>query len=162
MSSGPALTDLSAAALLQAPYLAGMVRLVAARRRSLRAADIPPIAPDALAAIPACAWEDLRVSLRPSVQVVISPWPVLSLWNGRVPASGCPSNRGEEVLVVRCADSVAMHPLPPGGAAFVSALRCGATFADARATARQVPGFEVIEVLALLFSTQSIARLERA
>jgi hypothetical protein len=154
------MANLSAAALLRAPYLADLVRFAAARRRSLRAPDVPPIAPEALASIPVCAWEDVRAVLRPSVQVVASRWPILSLWEGRASGSELPG-LGEEVLLVRRADAVAMHLLPTGGAAFVSALRGRATFAQARAAGLEVPGFDLVEVLALLFSTQAIAALER-
>lgn len=160
MSTGPALADLSAVELLQAPYLADMVRLAAARRRSLRVPDLPPIAPEALAAIPVCAWEDLRALLRPSVQVVASAWPILSLWEGRLAAESLPGG-GEDVLIVRRGDELAMHRLPRGGAAFLSALRKRATFAQARSEALRVPGFDLVEVLALIFSTEVIAGLDR-
>src|SRR5262249_49872691 len=98
------------------------------------APDVVPLAAQKFASVPAEGLARMRVKLHPSVSIISSRHPVYSIWYANqdidryVPiAPWAP----EAALVARPDLDVEVHKLPAGGAAFVTALAQGGTFADA-------------------------------
>lgn len=112
-------------------YLADMARLERARRTAYHAADAQALGAEAFRNVPADALDGALIALHPSATVLRSPHPVFSIWrnvNGEVvDVQAGP----EDVLVARPDDEVEMRALPPGAAAFLTALGRGATLAEA-------------------------------
>lgn len=120
------------------PYLADVARLEAARTRAYHAADVQPLAAAAFSEIDPQAVGNLRLTLHPSLQVLRSVHPVVTIWamnSGELELGPVDPDAAEDALVLRPALAVAVRALPPGGAAFLLALSGGATLADAAANA---------------------------
>jgi Putative DNA-binding domain len=145
------------------PYLGDVARLEAARTRAYHAADAEPLSADELASLPPCAWEETRVSLHPSVQIVRSRYSVVSIWEAHR-EDGAPSDlhasSPEDALVVRPGLGVEIHRLPPGGAVFLSKLLERATFREAaRKAGASDRDFDLVTGLAALLVGRVIVGL---
>ncbi|MBD1599628.1 DNA-binding domain-containing protein [Pseudomonas typographi] len=129
------------------PYLADVVRLETARSQAYHAADAPPLAAAALAAVPAQQLLGLRLTLHPAARVVRSAWPILTLWEmntGARPWAELDHWRGEHVLVARPHLNVVCHRLGEGQAMFLHALGAHLTLSQACEQAqREHPGFNL-------------------
>ncbi len=136
------------------PYLADTARLEWARQEALFAADAAPLAPAALAAVPAEAVAGVAFDLHPSARLVTSRFPVLRIWQANQPGNATVprvdvSAGGEAVLVLRPDGAVHNHPLSPGDLALLRALGDGAPLAVAAASAAAAePGFDLQHALA--------------
>lgn len=114
------------------PYLADVARLELALRAAYHAADADPLAPERLAALPPERLMAARLTIAPAVRALASPWPILDIWRrNAVPGAPKPGTGPQEVLVTRPGFDPEALALPPGGAAFVTALQAGATVAAA-------------------------------
>ena len=136
------------------PYLPDVARLELARGGAYHAADAEPLPPEGLAQ----AAQDpagSRLELHPSVQLIASRFPVVSIWRtnqlGETPAP-LKADQAETALVLRDrAFEVPVQAIGPGDAAFVQGLRDGATLlACAAAAARVEPGHDPGPLLARL------------
>ncbi len=140
----------------EVPYLADVARLEAARTRAFHAADTVPLPPVAFSSLPAADLEGLRLRFCPSVAIVRSPHPIVTIWAMNADdAEPVPIEdwRGEDALVSRDGFEVAVRRLPPGGAVFLSCLLAGETLADAARTAIDETGaFDLAENLAGLIA----------
>jgi hypothetical protein len=116
------------------PYLADVARLEAARTRAYHAADATPLAPDDFAGLDPQAIGSLRFRLHPSLQVVRSAHPVVTIWAMNA-GDGEPAPVDfavcEDALVLRPQFDVVVRTLPPGGAALLLALSADATLSEA-------------------------------
>jgi len=146
------------------PYLGDVARIEAARGRAYHAADATPIEPAAFAGILSEELDDLEVRLHPSVSVIESRYPIVSIWKvnndpGRVtPIAPWAS---EAALVARPFMEVEVHRLPVGTAAFLSSLATGGTMAEAvEAGAAATPEFNLVESLALLITSNVVTGIE--
>ena len=121
------------------PYLADVARLEAARTRAYHAADATPVGAGELAMLAADAISGLRVELHPSLQIVRSKHPVVTIWamnaGERAPAP-IETWNAEDALIVRPHLDVEVRLLPPGGAAFLRALAEGRSLGEAAGAAR--------------------------
>ena len=130
------------------PYLADVARLELALRRAYHAADAAPISPEALAAVPPEKLADVTVTLAPAVQILSSPWPIHAIWTwNTVPGAPKPEAGAEDVLITRPGFDPQADRLPPGGAAFFTALRDGASIGAALAAGPD--GFDLTSALTL-------------
>lgn len=116
-------------------YFADVAALEWAREESARAADAAPLDLQALGAITAEAAPALRFSIHPSVRLVASRWPVLTIWQahqepGEV-ASVDLGSGAEHVLVWRARGAQQLECLPPAEFRLLEALQDGATLGDA-------------------------------
>jgi hypothetical protein len=113
-------------ALAHLPYLADTARLEQARRLSFHAADATPIDAKTLLDIPESSLPLAHFHLHPSMHLISSPYPVLSIWryNATDDQSPLPAHE-EDVLVARPFDLVEMRTLPAGGIGFLQALQAG-------------------------------------
>jgi len=142
------------------PYLADIARLEWAWHEAYHAADAEPMSQDALAALGARS-ENIALELHPSVGLIRSDYPIITIWEltmrdgeqepGRLPADS------EDAFVLRPELEVTVRRLPPGGAAFIDALRGGATLPVAAASALdQVPEFDLAANLAGLMRSGAL------
>lgn len=111
------------------PYLSDVARLERAWLEAYHAPEADPLRPEALAAIPSNEVAGLAFGLHPSLRLVRSRFPILTIWRMNV-ADGVPAPvdlaaGGEDVLVARPAAAVELRAIPPGGFDFVEALREG-------------------------------------
>jgi hypothetical protein len=116
------------------PYLGDIARLEAARTRAYHAADAAPIDVDELAALGSRAWAEARVVLHPSIELISSAYPIVTIWKAhqRQKRRGLIDGaQSEDALVARPKFAVEIYRLPPGGAVFMSELVKGATFREA-------------------------------
>ena len=119
------------------------------------------IPPEALAGLPPDHLVLSRIAIAPAVRVVSSPWPVFGIWRRNSMADAPkPEMRAEDVLIVRPEFDPRPVPLPPGGAAFVTALRKGCRVGDALDEAGGTPGFDLTDTLTALIAGAGITGLE--
>lgn len=130
-----------------APYLADVVRLEAARTRAYHAADAEPIGPDAFATLDPDRLDRLVVALHPSVEIVRSRYPLVTIWAmnaGEAELGPIEDWSGQDALVARPAMEVTARRLPPGGGAFLEGLARGRPLGvAARRAARTDPDFDL-------------------
>lgn len=115
------------------PYLADVARLEYARGRAYHAADAEPLPRAAFAALPPGRIGSARVILHPSVGVVASSYPVLSIWevNQDRAVRAVPHWGAEAAVVARPFLEVETRRLLPGTDIFLLALQAGSTIAEA-------------------------------
>lgn len=115
------------------PWLADVARLELARGVAFHAADAEAVGPAALgAADPAV----LRLRLHPSVRLVASAWPVVSIWQAHQPGGppGAVTPGAERALVARDpGGAVIVAPLDAPGHAVLDALGRGVPLGRAAA-----------------------------
>lgn len=139
------------------PYLPDVARLEAARTRAYHAADARPISPDALAALDPAQIGDLYVTLHPSLRIVRSRFPVVTIWAmnaGEAELGPVDETQAEDALVMRPEFNVFVTQLPPGGAAFLLGLAAGKNLAAAAgASIADHPAFDLTANLAGLINS---------
>jgi hypothetical protein len=138
------------------PYLADVARLEAARTRAYHAADATPVGAAELARLESEALIGLRVQLHPSLEIVCSKHPIVTIWTmncgERAPAA-IETWSPEDALIVRPHLEVEVRLLPPGGAAFLDALAQGQSLGEAAdAAIAGSPEFDLTGNLAGLIS----------
>lgn len=112
-------------------YLADCARLDLGFRHSYHAADSTPLDPARLQDEPDKVMA-LKLQLMPPTRVICSPWPLFDIWRfSMVPDAPKPRAIAQNVLITRPEFDPAPHELPPGGAAWLTALQQGQTLAEA-------------------------------
>jgi hypothetical protein len=146
------------------PFLSDVARIEVARGRAYHAADATPIEPAAFAGLLSEELSDLEVRLHPSVSVIESRYPIVSIWKvNNDPGRATPIApwASEAALVARPFMEIEVHRLPPGTAAFLSSLAIGGTMAEAvEAGAAATPEFNLVESLALLITSNVVTGIE--
>jgi hypothetical protein len=147
------------------PFLADVARLELARGRAYHAADARPLPREDFSALDADKLAVTGARLHPSVELLTSPYPIVSIWRAHQ-EEGEPhlsSWQPEAALVVRPGLDVEVHLLPAGGYQFLTALSQGASLARAAVVAgAETPSFNVVKNLAMLIETQVVAKLVAA
>jgi hypothetical protein len=116
------------------PYLADVARLEAARTRSYHAADATPVVASQFATLDTGAVEGIRIDMHPSIGIVRSPYPIVTIWamnSGERELVPIEDWCGEDALIARPYLEVEVRALPPGGAAFLLALADGWSLGEA-------------------------------
>lgn len=134
-------------------YLADIAELESAYCRAYHAADVPPAA--VYLAANRRALDRLTLRLHPSVSLVESRFPVVSIWetNQRDDDNAPIQWKAESALIARPDMDVEVWRLPPGGYVFLSALVNGSEFAEAAAAANRAGDFDLAASLDLLTKT---------
>ena len=144
-------------------YLPDVIRLEAARSFAYHAADAEPLSTADLAAVPPERLAALVFQPHPSLSILRSPHPVVTLWAmnaGALPLAPIRDWVGEDALVVRPQMTVEVHRLPPGRAAFFVALATGLTLGEAvGAGVADAPAFDLAANLAALITTGAFVQL---
>lgn len=145
------------------PYLADVARLETARTRAYHAEDATPVDPAAFRAIPPDDVGALQVRLHPSMEIVRSAHPIVSIWamnSGLAALAPIEDWRGEDALIARPQLDVEVRALPPGGGAFLLALAAGRPLAAAsKAAAVDATDFDLTANLAGLFGSGLVVEL---
>jgi hypothetical protein len=127
------------------------------------AADAMPL-PLAELARAADRAEDAVLALHPSLGVVRSSYPIVSIFELNGQDGDVPPMRlegGEDALVARPRLNVEMRRLPAGDATFILALKAGRTIGEATASALgEAPDFDLQANLAGLIATGGIVAAE--
>jgi hypothetical protein len=145
-----------------ANYLADIAALEAARTRAYHAADAKPLARDAFTAISPDQWPDLQLELHPSVELLKSAFPVVSVWqanrNGDDNAIGIWAV--ECALVARPHLQVEVWPLSVGIYEFLAALAAGQSVGAAIShAASDASDFDLGECFKTLISADIVVGL---
>jgi hypothetical protein len=150
------------------PYLADVARIERAWTEAYHAREAIPLAADQLTEISSDQAADICFKLHPTLRIVRSRFPALTIWRMNV-ADGVPSpidleSGGEDALVLRAAADVEVRSMPLGGVEFLTALGCGETLIEASKSALQVdPHFDLAANLASLIGAGAfIACRERS
>ncbi len=144
------------------PYLADVARLEYARGVAYHAADRDPLPPASFAALDKGRLADFTVTLHPSVVIVTSAFPILSIWLANQSETVTPLRHraAELALVSRPYFDVETRRLQPGTDAFLSALKGGATIGAAvEAGAEASTDFSAAEALATLLGANIAVEL---
>lgn len=146
------------------PYLADVARLEWLRQKTILAAESEPMNFDAFTENPPFDAEALRLVLHPSVHFLASRHEVLTIWRfAQRPDSEQLSldGRGENVMLWREEDEVAMASLDPATFACVAALGQGASLCQAHAEAAALDvDFDLASCLASLIGNGLIIGVE--
>jgi hypothetical protein len=147
----------------EVPYLPDVARIEAARSRAYHAADATPIRADEMAALDADVAASWRFDLHPSLEIVRSKHPVVTIWamnRGERALAPIETWRAEDALIVRPHLDVEVRLLPPGGAAFLYALSAGRTLGEtAEAALADCPEFDLTRNLAGLIDWGLVRRV---
>ena len=142
----------------QMRWIGDLARLEFAMRDSYHAADGE--APDAaaLASIPPDQLGETCFALPPSLRVIRSDWPVLSIWRRALdPEAPQAQPGGEDVLILRPGYDPEPHLLAPGDAAFIAALIWGARLSEAAEIATdEAPDHDPTPILTLLMQSNAL------
>lgn len=143
------------------PYLPDVARLERARVEAYHAAEAAPIETAALADVCPTDFAQLRLRLHPSLRVVRSAYPVITVWQMNL-AGGTPApvdifGDTQDALVVRPHADVEVRTMPPGAAPFVQSLLTGMTVIDATTRAiSECASFDLTGTLSALFDMNAV------
>lgn len=115
-------------------YLPDVIRLEAARGKAYHAADVAPLDAAKLAALPPERLADLVFVPHPSLSILRSPHPLVTIWAmnaGEAELRPIEDWTAEDAMVARPQMTVEVRRLPPGGAVFLQALASGERLATA-------------------------------
>lgn len=120
------------------PWLAEVARIERAWLDAYHAADVPPLSPQDLAAVPPERLGEIVLVRHPATHITRSPYPAVSIFaanrsNG--PVGPIEATGPEAALVTRPVLDVTVRILPPGGFTFLGHLIKGETFGAAVAAA---------------------------
>ncbi|HYZ40857.1 MAG TPA: DNA-binding domain-containing protein [Stellaceae bacterium] len=146
------------------PYLADIARVERAWLDAYHAADLAPLPPEHLAAVPAEALADVVFVPHPAARVVHSQFPAMSIFA---------ANQGdglvvrienfvpEDTLITRPDQEVAVRLLPAGGAEFLTQLMLGRPLGDAATGALEAsPDFDLASNIAGMIEAGVFAALQ--
>jgi hypothetical protein len=144
------------------PWLADVARLEWSWLESYHSADAAALSPDALASLPPERAGTIVFAIHPSLRLVRSRFPVLTIWsmNSGLRELGPVDFEagGADALVLRPDAEVAVQALPPGAYAFVKALVGGKILATAMAAALDdAPDFDLAANLRALIAAGAFA-----
>ena len=129
------------------PYLADVARLERAWSEAYHAADARPMTLDELARIPPDAFGGIHLELHPSLRLVRSQFPIVTIWQMNLEGGVLASvdlSIAENALVVRPMVDVEVRNLDGGSSTFVDFLVRGASPAEAAMQALALsPKFDV-------------------
>jgi hypothetical protein len=111
------------------PYLEDVARIERAWTEAYHAPEASPIDPSAFSAVAPDQLPAISLGLHPSLRVVRSQFPALTIWQMNV-ADGVlaaidPAAGGEDALIVRPAADVEVRLIPKGSLEFIRALADG-------------------------------------
>jgi hypothetical protein len=147
-------------------YVADVAELDMLRRKAKHAAHARPFGTPVLSSLRAERLSELRIFLHPSVFLVQSRFPIVTIWeNNRTDDGDGMVKRwiAEAAVVARPFLKVEVRRLSSGGYAFLSALSEGKTVATAVEIATEVsPKFDVASNLTLLDDAKVVVGIQEA
>lgn len=147
------------------PYLTDVARIERAWIEAYHSAEATPIGPAAFSEIDPDLLPDVSLLLHPSVRIVSSRFPALTIWRMNV-EDGVPAQidaGGEDALVLRPEAEVEVRSIPPGSADFIRALASGRSVLAALEEALVTnPGFDLAANLTDLMQVGAVIGLGTA
>jgi hypothetical protein len=146
-----------------ANYLADVAEIESARTRAYHAAEAAPLSREAFNAVPADEWPELRIALHPSVALLKSRFPVVSIWRTNLYANDNTLDvwRPECALIARPHLQVDVHIVSADVHDFITALADGQTVGAAIAQASaKAPDFDLAGCFNALISADIVVGLE--
>jgi len=143
------------------PYLSDIARIEWAWNVAYYAQDAEPLGISKLGGIPPEEIEACTFQLHPSLSVVRSSFPAVTIWTANVeegePGPIDAGSGGEDAMILRPDSHVEVRRLPAGGASFIEALREGQTLGAAATAGQAAAGnFDLQANLAGLFTSGAI------
>lgn len=120
------------------PYLADTARVERAWLDAYHAADMVPLPPQDLAAVPTETLADIKFVPHPAARIIRSAFPAVSIFTanrGEGPVQRIETFVPEDALITRPDQDVTVRLLPPGGAEFLTHLVLGRPLGEAAAVA---------------------------
>jgi hypothetical protein len=120
------------------PWLADVARIERAWLDAYHAADAQPMTAEALASIPPERLADLVLTPHPTMRIVRSRFPAVSIFaanRSEGPVGPVAASEPEDALLTRPRLEVTVRRLPPGGAVFLAHLSAGDPLGAAAAAA---------------------------
>jgi hypothetical protein len=144
-------------------YLADIAELESARTRAYHAEDATPVGLDEFMRLPMHWLAELRLRLHPSVTLLTSRFPVVSIWESNLYANDNAFEqwRPESALIARPDLDVEVHRLSAGAYEFFTALQQERTVGDASASAMaKDPRFDLTACLSTLIASRIVVGFE--
>lgn len=143
------------------PYLADVARLEWHVARACHAEDAEPIDGNAVADMTADEVARARLLLHPSLRLMRSPYPVVSIWRANVRNERsvriAASPNGEAAMIVRPHFAVEVEQVERGAFEFLAALAAGYSLGQASAFAVQCSAnFDLATTLVQIFSAGAV------
>jgi hypothetical protein len=136
-----------------AEYVADIAELESARVRAYHAADAEPLPGEALATLS----PDTRIVLHPSLSLVRSRFPIVSLWEAAQENRDADRWNAEAALIVRPYLNVQVWRLPSGGYEFFASLAVGRTVGDAAAEAMEgAAKFDLAAIFNVMICSEAV------
>lgn len=132
-------------------YLTDVARIEQALRESYHAADATPLTTERLAVLPPETLASARLAFAPSLRLIRSDWPALSIWQANQSAAGGPlgASGPEDLVILRQGYDPTPHALTPGMAGILAALACGQPVGLALEATRDEPDLTALLTLLL-------------
>lgn len=149
--------------LAELPVVVDVARLEQAIAEAGRAGDADPLPLSALAGADPERLADARLTLHPSLRLVVTETPARSVWQAHQsddPPAPVDAWQAERTLVLRVDDTLRLDSLGPGSFAFVAALLSGETIAAAAAAGSADADFLPGPALAGLFTGGAVIALQ--
>lgn len=140
-------------------YLPDVARIDQAMRESYHAADSVALDERAFQQLVGADIAGLTLQLAPSLRLVRSRWPVVSIWTANHEGGPKPRAVAEDAVVLRPEFDPRPHVLPIGGAEFVAALLSGLRLGEAMDEAGQ--DLDLSAVLGVLIAGRAITGVSR-
>ena len=148
------------------PYLADVARLERAWLTAYHAADLEPLAPQALAAIDADRLGDATFTAHPAAALVRSRFAVFDIFDANRtddPVGKIDAARPQNVLVTRPGTEVTVIALPDGHEAFFETLLAGGTLGEAAQAGMEAAGtFDINDAIGGILSTGAFIAAQSA
>lgn len=128
------------------PYLPDVARLEWLRQETILVPDAATVSSDAFIERVQAATEPIHLVMHPSLHVIESRYPLLSIWHYALQPTPerLALTEGERVALWREDGEVAMGILDPASFACIAAMRVGSTLDAAQAAANALdPGFDL-------------------
>jgi hypothetical protein len=146
------------------PWLADVAQIERAWLDAYHAADVEPLSPSALAAVPTDRTSDLIFTAHPATRLVRSCFAAVTIFAANRtpnPFDTIDASEPEDGLITRPRFEVEVRCLPAGGAQFLSALIAGeALSVAADSTLRACPTFDIGAAIAGVIEAGAFASVE--
>ncbi len=142
--------------------VADIAELESARVCAYHAPDAAPLSATAFAALPHDILAASRVTLHPSLSLVRSRFPIVSLWQAAQQDEDVSRWQPEAAVIVRPHLDVQVWSLPPGGYEFLSSLAMARRVDEAAAAAAKQTRFDLSQVFQVMFSSGAVTGIAGA
>jgi hypothetical protein len=142
------------------PYLAHVAMLESRWFEAYHAADAAPLTREDFAAVAPGTLADVTFAFHPSLAVVASPFPIVSIFAAHQGQGALPSidmTKAETALIARPELDVEVTAIDAGFAKFLVALRSGEPLGAA--VAKQAAGFNLASALRLIIASRIVTRI---